>query len=155
MIFQKTIKQVLSGLKTQTRRLVQPGDTTELDSLNEIWRVYRNGRLLYQVGKTYAAQPGRGLPAAGRIRLKSIRRERVNEISVPDALAEGIEVAGREYDSRLGRFVCRYDAYNGGGSTYAPVLSFAGLWNTIHTGAAAYENGPECWCLEFELVRED
>lgn len=135
MIFQKTIKQVLSGQKGQTRRLVQPGDRAIFDhDLTTIFAVYRNGRLLYQVGKTYAAQPGRGQPAAGRIRLKSIRRERVNEISEGDAVAEGAKPGKGK-----------------GGYWNTARGNFADLWDSIHTGATAYEAGPEVWCLEFEL----
>lgn len=136
MQFNKTLPQVLSGLKTQTRRLVQPGDTTELDSLNEIWRVYRNGRLLYQVGKSYAAQGGRGQPAAGRILLKSIRKERVNEISEGDALAEG----------------CIPSLENG---WKLPIRLFPELWDSIHKGPHSFYSGAEVWALEFSLIEED
>lgn len=144
MQFNKTIKQVLNQTKTQTRRLVQPGDIgvsffsdegklLENGSYETVWR---NGRLLYQVGKTYAAQGGRGKPAAGHIRLKSIRKERVNEISRSDAIDEGYPETWDDINPQ-------------------PITWFKSLWNTIHTGAAAFEAGPECWVLEFELVRED
>lgn len=145
MQFNKTIQQVLSGLKTQTRRLVQPGDRAIFDhDLTTIWVVHRNGRLLYQVGKVYAAQAGRGQPAAGRIRLKSIRKQRVNEISEGDALAEGVT---------LDHYYCDEGTNNDPTPIHRcdPVGKFADLWNTIHTGAAAYENGPECWVLTLEL----
>lgn len=143
MIFQKTIQQVLDQTKSQTRRLVQPGDIgvefysdegklLENGSYETVWR---NGRLLYQVGKTYAAQAGRGQPAAGRIRLKAIRKERVNEISEGDARTEVGDWLATQSENAIQKF--------------------SHLWNTIHTGAAAWENGPECWALEFELVRED
>lgn len=139
MIFQKTLPQVLSGQKGQTRRLVQPGDIgiPLYDSHNvrriegHYFEVLRNGRLLYQVGKSYAAQPGRSQPAAGRIRLKSIRRERVNEISDADILAEGFPEDPSSY-----------------------AAGFAGTWEDIH-GLGSYTSGPEVWCLEFSLVEED
>lgn len=138
MIFQKTIKQVLDHTKTQTRRLVQPGDWGCSENLNSplYSAVFRNGRLLYKVGKIYAAQPGRGQPAAGRIRLKSIRKERVNEIGEADCFDEGAVPTGLITQP------------------IDPVALFRRLWDTIHTGAAAYEAGPEVWCLEFSLVEE-
>ena len=52
--------------------------------------VERNRRLLYEVGRTYAVQPGRGKHALGRIRLRAIRREPAQDISEGDARAEGV-----------------------------------------------------------------
>lgn len=149
MIFQHTWQQILAGDKVQTRRLVQEGDTFDTEN-GVITAVYRKGRLLYKVGQTRAVQTGRGKPSVGRIRLTGIRRQRVNEISEADAIAEGVEVVGREYDARTGQHASRYNAYIGGASTYNPVASFAGLFNQIHTGKDAYENGPSVWVLEFE-----
>lgn len=103
---------VMAGQKTQTRRLVKPNE-----SLGAAWTdsdVRENGitrRLAvvkykiipgrteipsrtcikWQVGRTYAVQPGRGKKGIGFIRITDIRREDVRQISHEDALAEGFE----------------------------------------------------------------
>jgi hypothetical protein len=107
MIFQRTYQWVLDRSpntgkpKTQTRRLAKDGDiiitpsnhpldhTARLSSPKSIFAVERNGRLLYEVGRTYAIQPGRGKHTLGRIRLRAIVREVAQEISEGDARAEG------------------------------------------------------------------
>jgi len=81
MQFKETWDWVLDGTKTQTRRLVKPGDvelvkplpTDEVsfrgdkmylyhraDETREITTIERNGRPLWRVGCDYAVQPGRG-----------------------------------------------------------------------------------------------
>lgn len=68
MIFQHTCELVLSGRKTQTRRLRRP-------------RVV--------VGRSYAVQPGRGKRSLGRIIVASVWQERLGDLSLEDARAEG------------------------------------------------------------------
>ncbi|MES2088561.1 MAG: hypothetical protein V4532_01060, partial [Pseudomonadota bacterium] len=68
------------GTKTQTRRLVQDGDCSDTID-GKIVTVYRGRGIKWQVGRSYAIQPGRGVAAIGKFKLLSIWRERVNEIS--------------------------------------------------------------------------
>lgn len=102
MIFQHTWQKVLSGEKTQTRRIVRPDDLPMFHTANslrfypDVYSGYRgvrktDGTYKWQVGKTYAVQPGRGKPAVARIRLTVIRREDVRDISDPDIEAEGFD----------------------------------------------------------------
>ena len=68
MIFQHTWQQVLDGTKTQTRRLVKPGE-----ELETYWSDRQNcmitqvstspGRVKWRVGNTYTVVPKRGHPA--------------------------------------------------------------------------------------------
>lgn len=99
MIFQHTWEKVLSGEKTQTRRLVKLGDMPTFISANT-WRfhtdpkmgysgVKNNNRWRWHINQELAIQPGRGQKAIGRLRINYIRREDVREISVEDAKAEG------------------------------------------------------------------
>jgi hypothetical protein len=91
MIFAHTLNLVLSGCKSQTRRLVKAGETLTPDQQF----IYMKGkRSVYQVNKTYAVQPGRGKKAVARIRITGLRRERLEDISTKDARAEGF--ASRE-----------------------------------------------------------
>ncbi len=79
-------------LKTQTRRMARAGDVVVCDAAGGIIQVYRNRRLLYEVGRTYAYQPGRGKPARGHFELLSIREQGIREISDADVRAEGFEL---------------------------------------------------------------
>lgn len=72
-------RMILDRVKTQTRRLD---------------RVYIAGLqrpLLYQVGRIYAVQPGRGKPAVGHIRILSLDRQMVREVTNLQARAEGYD----------------------------------------------------------------
>lgn len=147
MIFRQW-REVLSGAKTQTRRLVRP-DEKYHSYLGEVQvpspRHAFGWRAKWAVGKTYAVQPGRGKPAVGRIRITAIRQERVQEITTQDALAEGV---GHDY-------------INAGGTTgLAGLLAckfvieeYAGLWDSIYTASGTrWADNPLVWVLVFELV---
>ncbi len=88
MIFQYTLTQVLNKTKTQTRRVVRPGDVAVYDEAGQIVAVTKNGRTQWEVGRTYAVQPGRTQPQVARIRITAIRTEPVTAISEADAIAE-------------------------------------------------------------------
>jgi hypothetical protein len=144
MIFQHTWQQVLSGEKTQTRRLVEPGDF----ALNG-WREYPSenspgapGATAYVMSakrhirwcvlRTYAVQPGRGRKAVGRIRITAVRQERLQDISYDDIEAEGVWDLG-EVDR-------------------GPRLLFSELWDTIHTKPGTrWADNPAVWVIEFEV----
>lgn len=107
MIFQHTWEKVISGEKTQTRRIVKPKEFSNEwglggendETINEVLmprtKVDKYGmtlpRNVYLLGKTYAVQPGRGKKQIARIRLKCIRLEDVREISDEDVKAEGFK----------------------------------------------------------------
>jgi len=114
MIFQHTWEKVLSGQKTQTRRIVKAGDYAKYQFLliafiadgqlsdetrshkNPIEFIERDRKVIYSTDKTYAAktyavQPARGQKAVGRIRITSIRREDVRNVSDEDVKAEGFD----------------------------------------------------------------
>ena len=136
MIFQHTWQQVLDGTKTQTRRLVKPGEWVGYIGKDVL---SGTGRTVYEVGKTYAVQPGRGQAAVGRIRITSIRQEDVRQISKADALAEG----------------------------FSGPLEFLRVWCGMHDPAAIKQAGSagdylqigdrpaeryQAWALTFEVV---
>lgn len=82
------IELVKRGIKTQTRRVMHPGD--ELITLpNGALQVKSHGRVKWQTGKKYAIVPGRGLSGEGFITLSNIRAEAPSAISAADAEAEG------------------------------------------------------------------
>lgn len=101
MIFQHTIDAVLSGEKTQTRRIKKPGEylgrryTEALDVSRET-PYYNaiflsNGRLKWIEGGVYAVQGARATPAVAYFRLLKIREEDARSISEADVKAEGFE----------------------------------------------------------------
>lgn len=127
MIFAHTWQQVLAGEKTQTRRVVKPGDErwplAEF-STGAISQVRRNGRCLWKVGRVYSVQPGQGKCEVARIRITAIRYcERAGDISEVDARAEG----------------------------FATVEEFRAVYGRIN-GVGALER--PCWALTFALIDE-
>lgn len=120
MIFAYTLDLVLSGEKWQTRRVIKADE--QLTRMDDIVRVEIPGkRVVYEVGKSYAVQPGRGKHAVARIILTGIRREPVAAISERDAAAEG-------YRSRE---------------------AFFKAWHAIHGDRANLQD--DVWVLEFRL----
>lgn len=96
MIFQHTAQWVLDRSphtgqpKTQTRRPMKDGD--HYAYVDGALAVYRHGRLLYQVGKTYSIQPGRGRKGIGHFRLLHIGFvSRAWNMSSTEARAEGFK----------------------------------------------------------------
>ena len=92
MIFSHTLDLVLSGVKTQTRRLKKRHEHLYPTEPGTVYGETRAGlRRVYQVGTTYAVQPGRAKKAVAYIVLRSIRDQRVISISEADAIAEGFD----------------------------------------------------------------
>lgn len=139
MIFRQW-QQVLGRSKWQTRRLKKEGDYAVYSDYERsiVHSVSdRNHRLRWQVGYTYAIQPpsptGRGGKAVGRFLLKGIRKERVQDISEEDAIAEGMF---KELHLMALKSVTRYMM----------------LWDSIHKKAGTrWEDDPEVWVLEMEV----
>jgi hypothetical protein len=145
MIFQYTWEKVLRDEKTQTRRIVKPGETLWCRNDGADYVADGNGRKKWQVGRTYAVQPGRGKSAVGRIKLTAIRKERVQDITEADAIAEGclppIPLEPIDWREEPGSFVTIKGR-------------FFALWDSIHSGPDGWIANPSVWVLEFERVKE-
>lgn len=130
MLFKpEMIDAILAGKKTQTRRVVKADEwDTPMGGLiggAVFTSTSQSSRLKWQVGRTYAIQPGRGKPSIGRrIRITSIRCEYLHDITEADALAEGV----------------------------ASVAEYRALWERIN-GAGSFDENPSVWVLTFELVK--
>lgn len=157
MIFQHTIEKVLSGEKTQTRRLIKgvnlaldihstPGatDSPNFGLLGPIQCVTtESGHLLYELGQVLAVQPGRGKPAAARIRINTIWREDVRNIKERDALADGFA----SYVDFLMLWTQMHDPLPTPQEAACTPMQWAfNLWTRPD---ALYQ----AWALSFELVR--
>jgi hypothetical protein len=128
MLFKpELVAKILAGEKTQTRRVKRDEDTAWHEGVYPqaylpIVRVYRSGRLLWQVGHSYALQPGYAKAAVGRILIESIRHcARASDISESDAVAEG----------------------------FSSVSDFRALYSKIN---GAESLGQPCWALSFDLI---
>jgi len=141
MIFQFTYQNVLDGTKTQTRRIIKPGQS--MDSFGCIWRwkdpETQNAVIsVYTLNKNYAVQPEHGKPTIARIRITNIRRQDVREIDAYDARAEGFAT----WMSFLDTWLLMHDK---------PMLSKWEHW------IKRLEDRPaeryQAWALTFELVR--
>ena len=155
MIFGHTLEKVLSGEKTQTRRLVGPEERLYLSVENLAVIQWRKSKwtdyVKWEVGRTYAVQPGRGKPAVGRILLKNIWQEQLRDITEEGAIAEGCE--GKYFDYIFGR-----DSEGGpivDVGYIPPVEVYFNLWDRIHTKPGTrWIDNPKVWVLEFELAEK-
>ena len=157
MIF-KQVDEILSGQKTQTRRVVKPGEGMYEASL----ALTAAGNVKWAVGKTYAVVPKRGLPGVwwSDLYLGSVSHPLV--IEKPDAATQAyrIETGWRPLRIRIlairqGRLqdITEADAKAEG---VADVAAYRELWESINgkTPGARWDANPTVFVLEFELVRE-
>ena len=134
MIFQHTIEAVLSGKKTQTRRVVKAGQEATLWDSAIVLVTMGNGSAKYALGGEYAVQPGRGKKSVARIVVTAIRQEHVQDITEEDALAEGCDDLNY-YESARDEYMV--------------------LWDSIQPSGRRWADNPEVWVIEFELVGKD
>ena len=125
------IKQIMVGHKTQTRRVLKPGEyhnwdapyCREFDLDSGILEIYHaNKRLKWIVGRDYAVCPGRGQHQVARIVFDNIRQQSLVAITEADAIAEGFE----DRDA------------------------FIVAWNTINP-KTPFESNPAVWVIDFTL----
>lgn len=84
------------------------------------------------------------------LEIKSIRVERLNDITEEDAIDEGIEplnVTDTKYPTEV--YYKNYGGYIG--DKLFPVESFKSLWTSIN-GEGSWELNPWVWVVEFELI---
>lgn len=95
MIFRQ-IPEMLKGIKTQTRRVVKPGEASHRSPWGEIEYVSTNGKRKWGLWFDYAVQPKRGARTyiheghPLRIVITGIRLEHLHDITEDDAQAEGV-----------------------------------------------------------------
>ena len=78
-----------------------------------------------------------------RLKIKSVRVERLSDISEQDAIAEGIELIGSRWKQYL---KTRLDK-----TVENPKYSYITLWESIN-GAMSWEKNPWVWVIEFERI---
>lgn len=129
------------------------GETTYSFEYVNVESLYKNERVKWQVGKDYAVQQGRGKPSVGRIKITSIRGERLQSIQGDQAILEGVyrEVVGiDEYGSERAFYSHGLWAQ----MYFNPIDAYRALWDSIHTKTGeTWADNPLVWVLEFELVK--
>lgn len=151
MLFKPELcKLILHGLKTQTRRLVRPGDMEHRLPNGAIYLVMKETRAgrrpRFMQHQCYAVQPGRGQEAVGYIVVQHIRQERLQEISDHDIRAEGFSL-----EVELGM-----DAVDG----HTVVMAGADgegmekTWDSLNRRPGTrWADNPLVWALTFEVAR--
>lgn len=112
-------------------------------------------RALYIIGHTYAVQPGRGKPAVARVRITAIRQERLQNISVDDAYAEGITCPEcGDTGWRLGPPADPWSGPSEHPCTCDPIGEYIKAWNAANRrNGTRWEDNPPVWVLTFEVAR--
>lgn len=137
-------QMILDGPKTQTRRPVKPGEWAmnleglfrrEGESIKEVYDC--SGRLKWYIGQTLAVQPGRGKKAIGRTPpIKEIRREGLQDISMPDIYAEGtLHWPDRQFVEMSAAFI--------------------EMWDTLYRKPHRWEDDPWVWVLDWGKEEKD
>lgn len=131
MIF-KQHDLVISGRKTQTRRLWKPTwEHGVLDCIS-IVAIFNNGRVQYAIGRLLPIIPKRAQPAIriegeiARVCVVALRRERLQDITEADAIAEGVN----------------------------SVAEYRELWTSINgkTKGADWDSNPYVAVISFKMV---
>lgn len=140
MIFQHTLDHVLSGRKTQTRRLWPAGYRLVADPVTDRLTVRdQRGHVRYCVGQERAVQPGRGKKGVARINITELRVERLHKITWLDAISEGVKDPHRA-DLRM-------DERNG------CVAQYQQIWASIHRAPETQWNkNPEVLVITFTMT---
>ena len=149
MIFKDELcAKVLNGEKTQTRRIKKenerliPGDRFFPDAVMRYSEHPLDSRyevVKWQVGRTYAVQPGRGKKAVGRIKLLVIREESLQDINGADAIAEGWP-RDREFFPRMNTAI-------------KALIWFRNRWNSINKKRGTrWGDNPDVWALTFQAT---
>lgn len=132
------------GVDYETYNLITVGSSPEQSGRELTAAEEGKHYTVYQVGKTYAVQPGRGKVAIGRIRITDIKREDVRDISDEDVKAEGFTSK-----TAFWGVWCRMHDKDTWDSQYELIRpDFVRKW-IAHRPAECYQ----AWVLEFELVQ--
>lgn len=88
------------------------------------------------------------------LKVKSVRVERLQDISEDDAIAEGIEVM-KVYVHKVFRNYQDEAKTNGGykGFVETAIASFKSLWQSIN-GEQSWKENPFVWVIEFERIEK-
>jgi len=184
MIFKETWQQVLDGTKRQTRRPVKEGDRAWYplshvggDEICAVTLGLPTCRTRWQVGNTYAVQPGRGKPAIwippegapiDDPLAEYVRKTESVRATWGPKVKEWLRSKGyREARIRITKIrrerlrdISWEDMRAEGVQKDLFDVSltwrarFADLWDSLYRKPYRWEDNPEVWVLEFEKAEE-
>jgi hypothetical protein len=164
---------ILSGAKTMTRRVVKPEDgLVRADKSCSIIRIsqgYPGGRTAYEVGKTYAIQPGRGQRTIfikdGVSTLDPQVREKYKHWTKKALLANGWHLARlritairREKLQDISTEDCVREGVEWRGVFRNEIHdAFKAIWDGLYANdpVKGWEASPDVWVISFELVEAE
>lgn len=172
MIFQSEhIQAIIEGRKTQTRRLVKPGDFATHFILPDydtgettIQSVQNHERLKWFWGKDYAVQDGRGKPGVQWCRAKKHypaewTAEYIDELGWNPLRIRLLEIR-QERVQDISEADARAEGYPPKVFTPDEALISTGgwwyriLWDRINTRKGTrWDDNPDVWALTFEVTR--
>jgi hypothetical protein len=173
MIF-KQVNEIINGTKTQTRRVVKPGEAlTHISSEGRrndfpVQAFYPTvltptGAIKWQVGRTYAVVPKMSkpgvwwAPASGEwsapehyiVNDPCWRPLRIRITALRREPLQDISAADAMTEG-YPEVITRYTAAT------APIEWYRELWDSINTRAPyRWDDNPAVWVIEFEMVRDD
>jgi hypothetical protein len=84
------------------------------------------------------------------LQVTDVRAERLQDITVDDAVAEGIERCGPPFDN-VKKYGWRFKDYMGN-SVCLPVPSFKTLWDSINAKKCPWDSNPWVWVYTFKKI---
>ena len=163
MIF-KQVEEILSGKKTQTRRIAKPGEgyftwRNEGDPSNSLV-TNTSGTVKWEVGRTYAIVPGRGKPAVWWHDVGGLRYYEEPVYSGEYDLKayymqnhwQPLRICITAIRQEPLQSITEADARAEGVNN---IEEYRALWERINgkTKGARWEDNPTVWMITFELVR--
>lgn len=157
-------KAIIEGKKTQTRRLCKSGDNFWRGQVRRTSNRHPTiGKLIWEPGREYAVCPGRGKSGIAKFQLLDIRRQRVQDISIEDAEAEGIEInfihegSDMYYSPAAQKMLTenhwQFDEIPDREKLQGSYGAFAMIWDRLHKNVNNWLENPWVWALTFELAR--
>lgn len=157
-----SVRQIRAGLKTQTRRLNFKCEVGDRLWVREPWatapgydrlrpsQLPNDACIYYEAGNDYEIchigrhRPSMFLPkrfARVWLEVLGVRRERLQDISTQDAIAEGIIKQSN-------------GTFDGGGPAMGPTAShaFMRLWDSLNGKKAPWASDPEVIVIEFRRI---
>ena len=163
----ESVRAVLAGTKTQTRRLIEmrefgPSDTYGYDwtfrDRRSSWNDYSTKQLIeskwcrFSVGTRLWVKEARWASRltsevggfAEVVEIVDVRVQRLQDISDEDATAEGISV------TRCGCEVCSMSSAMCPADASACVMEYAAAWDEINSKRAPWASNPWVWAITFK-----